>query len=82
MNFWAGGLPLRFGFRRSGLPFRFLGRKVKERAISAGFSVVMAQALDRPLAAVDFAIEVGNRNSGDFKESFGRVTVTTRVGGL
>ena len=81
MIFWADGLPLRFGFRRSELPFRFLGRKVKERAISAGFSVVMAQALDLPLAAVDFAIEVGNRNSGDFKESFGRVTVTTRVGG-
>ena len=80
-DFWAGGLPLRFGFRRSELPFRFLGRKVKERAISAGFSVVMAQALDLPLAALDFAIEVGNRNSGDFKESFGRLTLTTRVGG-
>ena len=80
-DFWAGGLPLRFGFRRSELPFRFLGRKVKERAISAGFSIVMAQALDLPLAALDFAIEVGNRNSGDFKESFGRLTLTTRVGG-
>jgi hypothetical protein len=81
MNLWAGGLPLRFGFRRSKLPFLFLGREVKERAISAGFSVVMAQALDIPLAALDLAIEVGNRESGDFKESFGRVTVTTRVGG-
>ena len=81
MDFWAGGLPLRFGFRRSELPFRFLGRKVKESTISAGFSVVMAQALNLPLAALDFAIEVGNRNSGDFKESFGRITLTTRVGG-
>jgi len=81
MNFWAGSFPLRFGFRRSELPFRFLGRKVKESAISAGFSVVMAQALDFPLAALDLAIELGNRNAGDFKESFGRVTVTTRAGG-
>jgi hypothetical protein len=81
MDFWAGGLPLRFGFHRSELPFRFLGQKVKESAISAGFSVVMAQALDLPLAALDFAIEVGNRNSGDFKESFSRLTLTTRVGG-
>jgi len=81
MNFWAGGLPLRFGFRHSELPFRFLGRRVEESAISAGFSVVMAEALDLPLAAVDVAMEWGNRNSGDYEESFGRVTVTTRVGG-
>ena len=82
MSFWAGGLPVRLGFRESDLPFRFLGSKVKESAISFGFSVVMAQALGLPLAAVDVAIEVGNRNSGDFEESFRRLTVTIRVGGL
>jgi hypothetical protein len=82
MNFWAGGLPLRLGFRRSDLPFRFLGDKVRESAISFGFSVVMAQALDLPLGAMDVAIEVGNRNSGGLEERFRRLTVTTRVGGL
>ena len=81
-SFWAGGFPLRLGFRQSDLPFRFLGNKVRESAISFGFSVVMAQALDLPLAAVDVAIEVGNRNSGDFEESFRRLTVTTKVGGF
>ena len=81
VNFWAGGLPLRFGFRRSELPFRFLGEDVRESSVSMGFSIVMAQALDLPLAALDVAMELGNRNSGDFKESFRRLTVTTRVGG-
>ncbi len=81
INFWAGGLPVRLGYRQSDLPFRFLGSKVRESAISFGFTVVMAQALDLPLGAVDVAIEVGNRNSGDFEESFRRLTVTTRVGG-
>ena len=82
INFWAGGLPVRLGFRQSDLPFRFLENKVRESAISFGFTVVMAQALDLPLAAMDAAIEVGNRTSGDFEESFRRLTVTTRVGGF
>lgn len=82
MDFWAGGLPIRLGFRRSALPFRFLGKRVKENTVSFGFSFVMAQALNLPLAAVDMAIEVGKRNSGDFKESFRRLTVSTRIGGL
>ena len=82
INFWAGGLPVRLGFRQSDLPFRFLENKVRESAISFGFTVVMAQALGLPLAAVDAAIEVGNRTSGDFEESFRRLTVTTRVGGF
>ena len=81
LNFWAGALPLRFGFRRSELPFLFLGKKVKENTISAGFSIVVAQALDLPLAAIDFAIESGKRNSGTFHETFRRITLTTRVGG-
>jgi hypothetical protein len=82
INFWAGSLPVRLGFRQSDLPFRFLENKVRESAISFGFTVVMAQALDLPLAAIDAAIEVGNRTSGDFEESFRRFTVTTRVGGF
>jgi hypothetical protein len=80
-DFWAGGLPLRVGFRRSELPFRFLDRRVKENGISFGFSIVMAEALELPLAAIDFALEFGNRKAGGFKESFRRLTLTTRVGG-
>ncbi len=80
-NFWAGGLPLRVGFRRSELPFRFLDNKVKESVISFGFSLVMAEALEFPLAALDLALEVGNRTSGGFEETVRRLTLTTRVGG-
>jgi hypothetical protein len=82
MNFWAGTLPLRFGYRHSEQPFRFLGKKVKERTFSVGFSVVMAQSLGLPLAAIDIAFEMGKRKAGDFKESLRRLTVSTRVGGL
>ena len=81
LSFWAGGFPLRVGFYRSEMPFRFLGNEVKESTISFGFSVVMAQALGLPLAGVDMALEVGNRNSGNFAESFRRLTFTARVGG-
>ena len=81
LSFWAGGLPLRVGFHRLELPFRFLEKQVRESTTSFGFSIVMAQALGLPLAAVDVAFEVGTRNSGEFKESFRRLTFTTRVGG-
>ncbi len=80
-NFWAGGFPLRAGFRRSQLPFRFLNNKVKENTVSFGFSVIMAQALGLPLAALDLAVEVGSRDAGSFKERFRRLTVSVRVGG-
>jgi hypothetical protein len=81
LSFWAGAFPLRVGFHESELPFLFLEKKVKESTISFGFSIVMAQALGIPLAAIDLAFESGNRKSGDFKESFNRLTVTARVGG-
>mgnify|MGYP001190363806 CR=1 FL=1 len=81
LSFWAGPLPIRVGFRRSDQPFLFLGNEVKESTYSFGFSVVMAQALDLPLAAVDVAIEAGKRTSGNFEESFRRLTITTRIGG-
>ncbi len=81
LSFWAGGFPLRVCFHRSELPFRFLENQVRESTTSFGFSVVMAQALGLPLAAMDVAFEAGNRDSGEFTESFRRLTVTTRVGG-
>ena len=80
-GFWAGGFPLRVGYRRSELPFLFLGNKVKESAISFGFSVVMAQALNLPLAAFDVAYESESRVAGAYQESLRRLTMTMRVGG-
>ena len=82
LSFWAGSLPLRLGFRRSVLPFRFLGRKVRENTISFGFSIVMSQEADFTLGTMDVAFETGNRKSGTYEESLRRLTVTLRVGGL
>ncbi len=81
LSFWAGGLPLRLGYRRSELPFRFLGNRVRESVVSFGITVVLAQALDVPLAALDVAFESGNRKSGNYKESLRRLTITLVVGG-
>ncbi len=81
MDFWAGALPIRLGFRQSQLPFRFLENKVKERTLSFGFSVVMYQAAGFPLAAFDVALEAGSRSSEGYDESLRRLTMTLRVGG-
>jgi hypothetical protein len=80
-RFWAGDLPLRIGYRHSGLPFAFRGHSAVENTISGGFSIVMAQALGIPLATFDAAIEVGSRTAGELNEKFRRFTLTFRVGG-
>ena len=80
-SFWAGDLPLRLGYRHSGMPFAFRGESAVENTVSGGFSFVMAQALGIPLATLDAAIEVGSRTAGELKENFRRLTLTIRVGG-
>ena len=80
-EFWAGDLPVRLGYRRSVLPFRFRDEKVSETTFSGGFSIAMAQALGIPLATFDAAVEVGGRSAGDLEESFRRFSFTVRVGG-
>jgi hypothetical protein len=58
-----------------------LGNRVRESVISFGITVVLAQALGVPLAALDVAFESGSRNSGNYKESLRRLTMTLLVGG-
>ncbi len=79
-RFWSGIFPLRIGYRRSTMPFTFKGHVVKERSFSAGFSVVVAEALELPIAAIDVAMERGKHFSSDFEENFNRLTVTLRAG--
>jgi len=79
-RFWSGILPLRIGFRKSTMPFQFKGQVVRERNMSLGFSVVLAEALELPLAAIDVAMEVGKHSASDFEENFNRLTVTLRAG--
>ena len=80
-NFWAGGFPLRLGYRQASLPFRFRGNTVKESAVSFGFAVTMSQAEGLPLAGFDVAWEIGGRSAGDFDENLRRLTISVRIGG-
>ncbi len=80
-NFWAGRFPLRLGYRRTTLPFRFRGSEVTESTVSLGFSVTMAQVEGLPLAGLDVAAEFGGRSAGGFDERFRRLSFSVRIGG-
>ena len=81
-SFWAGEFPLRLGFRRSDLPFALDADGALETIWSAGFGVIMAQSQGFPLATLDLAGELGNRDSGALEESFRRLSLTFRISGL
>ena len=68
--------PLRFGFRRTGLPFSFGTEAATERVFSGGFGLTLAEAGVVPLASADFAIERGRRSGGGITENFWRVTAS------
>ena len=79
-RFWSGPFPLRFGYRRSTMPFTFKGHITKEQSASVGFSVVVAEALELPIAAIDVAMERGKHSASGLEENFNRLTVTLRAG--
>ncbi len=81
LNFWAGPLPLRLGYRRAELPFRLGDEDPVETAFSVGWSVVLAQISDLPVASIDFALEFGDRGAGTLSEDFRRLTVTLSLAG-
>lgn len=74
-------VPLRVGYRRSGLPFRFDGGDPTESNFAAGVGLNLLQVENLPLAVVDVAYERGSREAGSLSEDFERVTVTVRVAG-
>lgn len=75
-------LPLRLGLRQSDLPFRFAGADASELVFAGGVGANLIQSEDGiPLAAVDFAAELGGREAGSVEEDFTRFTVTLRVAG-
>jgi hypothetical protein len=76
------GLPIRFGWRRAELPFRFDDDDPAESALSAGIGVLLARTGDIPLARLDFAGERGHREGGSVAEDFWRATVTFRAAGF
>ncbi len=72
-------LPIRIGFRRADLPFRFEGEAPKESSLSAGIGLNLTPANPIVVGAIDLAIERGNREAGSLSEAFWRGTVTFRV---
>lgn len=73
--------PLRAGYRRRDLPFRFERSAPTESAFAAGLGLNLLQAEDLPLARIDVAVEFGDRDGGSVSESFTRATFTLRVAG-
>ena len=80
-QFWAGPLPLRLGYRKTGLPFQLADEDPVETVFSVGWSFTLAQVGTIPLAGFDFALEFGNRDAGALSEDFRRLTVTFSLAG-
>jgi len=73
--------PLRFGFRRTGLPFSFGSGSATERIFSGGFGLALNETQDIVLAAADVALERGRRSGGGITENFWRLTLSLVVSG-
>jgi hypothetical protein len=74
--------PLRVGFRRRGLPFALEGESAHEQSFSAGFGLPLNVTNEVVLAAMDLAVERGNRTSGSYREDFWRATLSLKVAGF
>lgn len=74
--------PLRFGFRRVGLPFAFEDESVTERTFSGGFGLVLNETAGIVLAGVDLSLERGLRSSATLTENFWRATLSLLTSGF
>jgi hypothetical protein len=75
-------VPLRFGFRRSGLPFSFDDTSATERVFSGGFGIALNSQGELVLAGADLAIERGRRSGAGIVEKFWRATISVVVSSL
>ena len=73
--------PLRFGYRRTGLPFSFEGGSASESVWAGGFGLALNETDSFLLAGADFALERGRRSGADVTEEFWRLTVSVTVSG-
>lgn len=74
--------PLRFGFRRVGLPFALQDESVTERTFSGGFGLVLNESAGVVLAGLDMSIERGLRSSANLTENFWRATLSLMTSGF
>ncbi len=74
--------PLRAGYRRTELPFALGSGTPSEKVWAAGLGLNLSQAGDLVRAAVDVALERGDRSDAVLSERFWRATLTVRVAGF
>lgn len=74
--------PLRFGFRRVGLPFAFDDEQAIERVFSGGFGLVLNETAGVVLGGIDIAIERGQRRGANLTEHFWRGTLSLLTSGF
>lgn len=74
--------PLRFGYRRSTLPFSFGAEDVTERVYSGGVGLALNRTGETMLASVDLALERGRRWTSSISESFWRMTLSFQAAGF
>lgn len=74
--------PLRFGFRRVGLPFAFEDESVIEQTFSGGFGLELNETAGVVLAGIDISIERGRRSGADLTENFWRATLSLLTSGF
>jgi hypothetical protein len=80
---WLGrSAPLRFGFRRTGLPFSLDGGDANEQVFSGGLGFALNETNEVVLASVDLGVEKGRRIGGSYREDFWRGTVSVRLLGF
>jgi len=73
--------PLRFGYRKSNLPFSFGSSGATETALAGGFGFILNETSGITLAGADFALERGERSDSSLTERFWRATLSLRVSG-
>jgi hypothetical protein len=74
--------PLRFGYRKSDLPFALGTGGATEKVWAGGFGLNLSQVGVLVRAGVDFALEKGDRVDTTVTESFWRATLTVKVAGF
>lgn len=74
--------PLRFGYRRVGLPFSFPGGGAHESVLAGGLGLALNQTGDFQLAGLDLAMERGSRKGAGVTEDFWRMTISLVVSGF
>jgi len=76
-------VPMALGYRRTDLPFSFLGAAATESALTGGLGIHLAETEGVPLAQVHLGFERGSRRAdgAGAEEDFFRTTVTFRISG-